>query len=489
MDGGDDSFDQLQAQLGPALELNRPDAGADHVLIALPSFSIGESLLSHYVDRIPSLEHRYLLALLLLNRIEHCEMVLVVSQAPEPEVLDYYFSLVREERREVARRQLHVLEVPDASGRAIAAKLLDRSDLIDDLRRRIGGRTAFIEPWNVTDDEVAVAAQLGVPINGSSPRLWPLAFKSAGRRLFREAGVPLPVGCEDVRSVDDVLAAIAAVRAERPHAGGVVVKLDDSGAGDGNVVLDLRTPGELRAELDALPTGTSRTSRRVVWSRSSSPAPGSRARALRSTCCRIGSVVVLATHEQVLGGAGGQVYMGCRFPADPSYAPRLAHFARMVGERLAARGVVGRASIDFAAACDAAGVWDVHALEVNLRKGGTTHPYAALRNLVPGRYDEDAGRWIAGDGSERSYWSTDNLVDPSWQGLRPAVVIDQVAAEGLQFDGEAGAGVVLHMLSCLAIDGRLGLTAIGRTPEHAAELYEAAGAAVGRAASRADAFA
>ena len=31
------------------------------------------------------------------------------------------------------------------------------------------------------------------------------------------------------------------------------------------------------------------------------------------------------------------------------------------------------------------------------------------------------------------------------------------------------------MLSCLAIDGRLGLTAIGRTPEHAAELYEAAG--------------
>ena len=38
------------------------------------------------------------------------------------------------------------------------------------------------------------------------------------------------------------------------------------------------------------------------------------------------------------------------------------------------------------------------------------------------------------------------------------------------------------MLSCLAIDGRLGLTAIGRTPEHAAELYEAAGAAVAAAA-------
>jgi hypothetical protein len=40
------------------------------------------------------------------------------------------------------------------------------------------------------------------------------------------------------------------------------------------------------------------------------------------------------------------------------------------------------------------------------------------------------------------------------------------------------------MLSCLAIDGRLGLTAIGRTPEQAAELYEAAGIAVATAARR-----
>lgn len=44
-------------------------------------------------------------------------------------------------------------------------------------------------------------------------------------------------------------------------------------------------------------------------------------------------------------------------------------------------------SIDFAAAQDATGRWSDYALEINLRKGGTTHPYAALRNLVSGRYD------------------------------------------------------------------------------------------------------
>ena len=58
-------------------------------------------------------------------------------------------------------------------------------------------------------------------------------------------------------------------------------------------------------------------------------------------------------------------------------------------------------------------------------------------------------------------------MDPSWQGVPPARVIDHVAAAGLQLDPTTGIGVVLHMLSCLAIDGRLAFAAIGRTPEQA----------------------
>ena len=64
-------------------------------------------------------------------------------------------------------------------------------------------------------------------------------------------------------------------------------------------------------------------------------------------------------------------------------------------------------------------------------------------------------------------------------------MIRAVAADGLHFDPLTGTGVVLHMLSCLAIDGRFGLTAIGRTPEQAADLYERTGNAVHRHAGRA----
>jgi hypothetical protein len=52
-------------------------------------------------------------------------------------------------------------------------------------------------------------------------------------------------------------------------------------------------------------------------------------------------------------------------------------------------------------------------------------------------------------------------------------VIRGVNEAGLKFDSRTGTGVVLHMLSCLAIDGRLGLTALGTSPEHAAKLYSA----------------
>jgi hypothetical protein len=192
-----------------------------------------------------------------------------------------------------------------------------------------------------------------------------------------------------------------------------------------------------------------------------------------------GEVEVLATHEQLLGGEDGQVYMGARFPADPAYAPELAEHGSRVGEALARAGAVGRFALDFAAV-ETGGRWEVVALEINLRKGGTTHPYACLRNLVPGRYDAGAGTWRADMGGTRAYVASDNVVDPAWTGKPPAEVIAAVREAGLQFDPGTGVGVVLLMLSGLAIDGRFAAVAIGRDEAEAQRLFDAIPAAVGR---------
>ncbi|TDO36415.1 hypothetical protein EV643_120147 [Kribbella sp. VKM Ac-2527] len=483
-------FAELQRQLGPVWAMNRP-GGAPHVLVALPSFSLGETILAHYTSRIPALEHRYLLASLMLPRIETCEMVFVCSQAPVPEFVDYYISLAPRSRRHSARARLRVLTVDDPTPRSIAAKLLDQSDLLDRLRASFAGRPAFIEPWNVTGDEVEVARRLGAPINGTAPELWPLGYKSAGRRLFRAVGVPTPAGREGIRSVADVRAAIDAVLAERPAAEGVVVKHDNSGSGDGNLVVPLvdlagrRLSGDaIRSRVAAMPAWYQAdlalggvVEELVTGARAASPS-------VQIDISPYREVTVVATHEQVLGGETRQVYMGCRFPADPAYAAELAKYGEVIGRHLADRGVVGRLSVDFMAVADDAGRWDLYALEINLRKGGTTHPYAALRNLVPGSYDTGAGTWYAADGTPRCYVATDNLVDSCWLGLPPVDVIRAVAASGLQFDRRTGAGVVLHMLSCLAIDGRLGLTAIGRSREHAQSLYDATVAVIAELAGQ-----
>jgi hypothetical protein len=57
-------------------------------------------------------------------------------------------------------------------------------------------------------------------------------------------------------------------------------------------------------------------------------------------------------------------------------------------------------------------------------------------------------------------------------------VIGAIRDAGLQFDPDRGVGVVLHMLSCLAVDGRFGATAIGTSPAHADDLFEGMRAAM-----------
>jgi hypothetical protein len=473
-----ENFQQLQLKLQRAMERNARGSRQPHFVIAMPSFSIGETTLSHYASRIPALEHRYLNAIFLLSTIPGCELLFLCSRAPAQEVLDYYFALFPASVRDNARSRFKVVTVPDERPRSLAEKLVDHPDVATALKRHTASRLGFIEPWNVTSHEVAVAELLQIPVNGTDPALWPIGFKSSGRKLFREAGVPVPYGVEDVRTPEDVVAAILDIRRNRPNCTGVVIKHDNSGAGDGNVVLrfdGLSDPYEsVAARVGELPPWYLKdlqsggiVEELVAGESFSSPSA-------QLDITPDGKVIVRATHEQVLGGPDKQVYMGCRFPADPAYAPKLAEYGLLAGRQLAARGVIGRFSVDFVAARNAEGAFEIYALEVNLRKGGTTHPYATLRHLVPGAYDSSKGEWRAVDGTSRAYCSTDNMVDERWTGLPPAVVIRQFRNAGLQFNPDTGKGVVLHMLSCLAVDGRFGLTAIAPTPQGASEIFDAA---------------
>jgi PGM1 C-terminal domain/ATP-grasp domain len=466
----------LHDGLAAAWSLNREEMPDEHVVIALPSFSIAPTIMSHYARRLPALEHRYLLSTLMLGRVRSCHLVFVCSRRPEPAVIDHYLALTGDPS---ARHRLHIVDVADESPRPIAAKLLDRPDLVTEIRGLLAGRPAFLEPWNVTDLEVAVSAALGVPAFGTSPDLWHLGFKSAGRALFARLGVPTPEGAGDIHDIAGVADVIWQLRHRRASLPGVVVKHDDSASGDGNMVVGL-----VNRDGRAVPEAVVRSAlqRLPDWFRSDLMlggvveelicGAGVTSPSVQFDILPDGEVDVLSTHEQVLGRDDGQVYLGCRFPADPTYAPELARHARTVGTELARLGARGRVGIDFMARRRGM-TSEVYALELNLRKGGTTHPYTALRNLVPGRYDVSSARWLADDGAVRCYSATDNLQHDGWVGLDGSRVLATVIEAGLAFNRETRSGVVLHMLSGLSVDGRLGLVAIAPTREEADALVDA----------------
>ena len=183
-----------------------------------------------------------------------------------------------------------------------------------------------------------------------------------------------------------------------------------------------------------------------------------------------GQVDILSTHDQVLGGPNGQTYFGCRFPADPEYAPQIAAQALTVGRRLAREGVIGRCAVDFVSVRAEAG-WESSAIEINLRCGGTTHPFMAISTLTDGAYDPLAAEFRTRLGDVKHYVATDHLDAPTYQALTPDDLLDVVSERALGWDAERETGVALHMVSALAVAGRIGLTAIGDTPADASALY------------------
>ena len=186
----------------------------------------------------------------------------------------------------------------------------------------------------------------------------------------------------------------------------------------------------------------------------------------------LGEVELLSTHDQLSGGPSGQSYLGCRFrPTSPT--PGRQRRRHHIGRRLAREGVLGRFAIDFVVVRDRRRLGQ-YAIELNLRKGGTTHPFLTLQFLTDGRYDAATALFVTPDGREKHLVATDHLEDPLLRGLRHDDLFDIVARHGLHFDQARQAGVVFHMISCLSEHGRVGLTAVGDTPAQADATYRRA---------------
>jgi hypothetical protein len=484
----DQSFAELQAQfrsIWPTVTLRSiGDVERTVVVVHSISFDVPDQLIPVF----PAYEERFLCLVLSLLRAPRSRVIYVTSNPIHPRVAGYYFSLVPELDTPEARSRFEAVSLVDGRNEPLSAKLLARPGALERIRRLIGDpEVAMIIPFCMTQDEVGLAEALQLPIYGCDPQLNWLGSKTGSRRVFEEEGVQHPVGL-DIRGADDLAAALEELRRRSPAARAAILKLDLGVSGLGNALVDLEAAGrDLRSALELedetidldhylslLDEQGGIVEERIEGEDFRSPS-------VQLRVSPSGQVDIMSTHDQVLGGAHGQTYFGCHFPADPGYASLIAAEGLEVGRRLAREGVIGRAAVDFAVV-EREGVWQPYALEINLRSGGTTHPLFALTSLTDGAYDPLAGEYRTRLGDVKHYAATDHLDSPAYQSLTPDDLLDVVEQKGLGWDAEREVGVVLHMVSAIAVAGRVGLTAIGDTLDEARQRYYGVKAAIDVAA-------
>ncbi len=231
-----EQYDRLQKKLVPlwkSIERFNQDA---QTIVVVPSMSI-DAIDSGAV--MQAYEERFLFLLLLLRQ-PRARLIYVTSQMILPSIIDYYLDLLPGVIPSHARQRLFLLSPMDGSVRPLSDKLLERPRLIERIRSLImDADRAHLVPFNTTDREKELALRLGIPMYGADPKFFPLGTKSGCRRIFMEENVPHPVGQENIGSKEDLLDAIAQMRAKKPSIQQVMVKLNEGVSGEGNAVIDV----------------------------------------------------------------------------------------------------------------------------------------------------------------------------------------------------------------------------------------------------------
>lgn len=485
-------FELLQRKLVPMWQwIGRTDPGGpnqvENTIVVVPSLTEDMEL---NIAAQQAYEERMLFMLFLLQQ-PGIRLIFVTSLTIQPEIIDYYLDILPGTIISSARRRLSLVSPQDTSSRPLTQKILERPRLIERIRQLIPDLDrAHLVPFNTTDLERQLAVRLDVPMYAADPRFFAFGTKSGCRRIFAEEGVQYPLGAENLYSEADILRAIVQMRREKPGIERVIVKLNRGVAGMGNAVVelaglpDVEEPGvteslaerlrNMRFELEEIKYDgyMDRLGQQgcVVEEMVDGREIHSPSAQLRVT--PLGEVEQLSTHDQLLGGPSGQSYLGARFPANPEYGPLIMREAAKIGRRFANEGIVGRFAVDFVVVRQASGAWQPYAIEVNLRKGGTTHPFLTLQYLTDGKYDPDAGVFKTVRGDQKCYVASDHVESPNYRAFTVVDLFDVVGLHGLHFNHTIQSGVVMHFLSGVGGLGRLGATSIADTFAEADALHQ-----------------
>jgi PGM1 C-terminal domain len=464
-----------------------PDKMAAKSVVIIPSITLDQEILAkvsghiHYEER--------LLCLLMLLRMPRTHVVYVTSEPVDPVIVDYYLHLLPGITRLHAEERLTLLSCYDASPKSLTEKILDRPRLIERIKKSIpAGNVSHLACFTVTKYERTLALKLDMPIYGCDPELYDIGNKSNSRKIFKQCGLDVPAGYEDLKNEEEIITALSDLKLNNPSLIKAVVKMNDGFSGEGNAVFSFADMGEsdecrkwvadnLEKKLKIVASDLSYKDFMFKFQHMQGIVEAfveGDVKTSPSVQCRInplGDCKVISTHDQVVGGESGQVFLGAHFPAAEEYAIEIGEAGKKVAEALQKNGVMGRFAVDFISVKEK-GSWKHYAIEINLRKGGTTHPYILLQFLTDGDYDHENGLYLTANRQTRYYYCSDNLRSDKYIGITPPDLIDIAMLHGLHYDSTSQEGVMFHLIGALSQYGKLGVVCIGSTPERAKNFYE-----------------
>jgi hypothetical protein len=482
-------FAKLQEQLPELYRRVASNERYEHTVVVVPSLSMDARELEK-ISGVHHYEERLLFFLMLLRR-PRTRVIYLTSQAISNTVVDYYLHLLSGVPTSHARRRLILLDCYDASNRPLSEKILERPRLLRRIRDNIGATDrAHMVCFNSSTLERTLSVQLNIPLYANDPANQDLGSKSGCREIFRDAGICFPDGYERLHDADQISEALSALKAAHPEMRRAVVKLNEGFSGEGNALfyfdgIDAKTDIERRKQIKSHLHTLRFTAPQETWpsfEQKYQEMGGvveefieGENKASPSSQCRVnavGKAQPISTHDQVLGGATGQVFEGCTFPAHPDYRMEIQESGMRVAEVLASRGAMGRFATDFVSVPDGRGGWAHYAIEVNLRMGGTTHPYLTLRFLTDGTYDQENGEYMSQTGNPKFYFASDTLQQESYRGILPSDLIDIAVNQRIHFHPATERGVVFHLMGAMSQYGKLGLVCIGDNLQQAQFLYK-----------------
>jgi hypothetical protein len=374
-------------------------------------------------------------------------------------------------------------------GISLGDKLLARLDLIRLIKNAINPRETYLESFISTDCEKKVAEALGIAPFGSFDQYW--ATKSGNRKIFQECGINFADGINDIYSESQLKLAIVSLWSKYPSITKYMMKLDTGVSGDGNAIVQHKisfdefkkiNQQEKDQYLNQILLNAKYQSKFMGWTEYSKQISvgmiielfiSGELRCSPSAQGKIhpdGTVELLSTHEQILD-RNGMKFLGGTFPASKEYRKTLTQYTELIGKELATRGVIGSYSIDFLLS-DENGQTVVWVIEINIRKGGTTHPYFTARYLTNSRYDYKKGILINDNNQEVVYISNDNFIFEQLKEYSVSYWLDLVNDQGLLFSAQKQEGVVFHLLEAMNPVGKIGYTVISKNIEDARKLEQ-----------------